>query len=183
MCAILKTMNTISKKLSEITPYEHNSRSHDDVQITRLANSIKDFGFNQPIVLDKSNVIIVGHGRYFAAKKLGLESVPCIVKENLNEEQIRAYRILDNKLQNDSTWELENLELELGLLEEGGFALEPWGLDTLLTNKIEEEIEAIDPSQLESQFRIEVICMSENHQQKIYERLKEEGLNCRLLTL
>lgn len=115
----------------KLIPYEFNNRRHDDTQVDRIANSIKEFGFNQPIVIDESNVVLVGHGRLFAAQKLGLEKVPTVQIKGLSEAQKKAYRILDNKLQNDSTWDFNNLELELGFLEDNGFELEPWGLDDL----------------------------------------------------
>lgn len=116
---------------TSILPYPQNNRTHPDQQIERIATSIKEYGFNQPIVIDEKNEILVGHGRFLAAQKLKLASVPVLKKTNLNETQKRAYRILDNKLQNDSAWEFENLEAELNFLEENDFDLEAWGLDSL----------------------------------------------------
>lgn len=124
-------MDIAELHISELIPYEFNSRNHSEEQINWIANSIKEFGFNQPIVIDKANTIIAGHGRYLAAKKLSLAKVPVVRKENLTELQIKAYRILDNKLQNDSTWAFNNLELDLGFLEDNGLNLADWGLDTL----------------------------------------------------
>ena len=118
-------------KIEKLIPYEFNNRNHNEQQVDRIANSIKEFGFNQPIVIDESNIILVGHGRHLAALKLGLKEVPILIKKDLSETQKKAYRILDNKLQNDSTWSFDNLELELGFLEDNGFELEPWGLDNL----------------------------------------------------
>lgn len=120
-----------NKPIAQIIPYEFNNRNHSEEQINRIANSIQQFGFNQPIVIDESNVVLVGHGRLHAAQKLGLKEVPVLIKGDLSETQKKAYRILDNKLQNDSTWSFDNLELELGFLEDNGFELEPWGLDDL----------------------------------------------------
>ena len=127
--------------ISELIPYEFNSRNHSEEQIDRIANSIKEFGFNQPILIDKANTIIVGHGRFLAAKKLSLAKVPVVRKENLTELQIKAYRILDNKLQNDSTWAFNNLELDLGFLEDNGINLADWGLDDLRDLFSEPELE------------------------------------------
>lgn len=131
------------KKISDLIPYEFNNRNHNEQQVDRIANSIKEFGFNQPIVIDESNIILVGHGRHLAALKLGLKEVPVLIKKDLSETQKKAYRILDNKLQNDSTWSFDNLELELGFLEDNGFELEPWGLDELrgLFDQEEPEVE------------------------------------------
>ena len=125
-------MEVKQEKVENLIPYGFNNRVHNDEQVDRIANSIREFGFNQPIVVDDSNIIIVGHGRFMAAKKLGLETVPVVRKSELTETQKKAYRILDNKLQNDSTWEFGNLEFELGRLEEMGFDLEAYGLEKLL---------------------------------------------------
>lgn len=118
-------------ELDQIIPYEFNNRTHPQQQIDRIANSISLFGFNQPIVVDESNTILVGHGRWAAAKKLGMVKAPVLLRAGLSEADKRAYRILDNKLQNDSSWDLNNLELELGFLEDNAFDLAEYGLDDL----------------------------------------------------
>ena len=108
-------MNIVNKKLTEIKPYEKNPRYNDEA-VTPVANSIKEFGFKVPIVIDKDGVIVAGHTRYKAAKKLKLEEVPVIVADDLNEEQIKAFRLADNKVGEIATWddgllaqELENI--------------------------------------------------------------------------
>ena len=127
----LDNKNSIQMQTSKIQPYEFNNRNHSAEQIELIAKSIKEFGFNQPIVIDETNTVLVGHGRLLAAQKLELKECPVVVLKDLSETQKKAYRILDNKLQNDSTWSFDNLELELGFLEDNDFALEPWGLDDL----------------------------------------------------
>lgn len=117
--------------IDKISPYSRNNRTHPQAQVDLIAKSIKEFGFNQPIVIDESNTVLVGHGRLLAAQKLKLKDVPCIQLPGLSEQHKSAYRILDNKLQNDSDWEFENLQVELNSLKESGFELEPWGLDAL----------------------------------------------------
>lgn len=144
-------MNVIPRRTDALIPYAFNNRTHPEQQVERIANSISQFGFNQPIVVDEANVVLVGHGRLLAAQKLGLGEVPTLKLEGLSEAKKRAYRILDNKLQNDSEWELDNLKLELSMLEEDGFELEPWGLESLLpedpvTEVVEDEFEAEDPT-------------------------------------
>lgn len=124
-------MEIIKAKTADLIPYGFNNRIHGEQQVDRIANSINQFGFNQPIVVDENNIILVGHGRFEAAKKLGLEQVPVLKKANLSETEKRAYRILDNKLQNDSSWNIESLELELSALEDADFNLESYGLDDL----------------------------------------------------
>ena len=126
-------MQIEQRAIDSLIPYEFNNRTHNEQQVDRIANSIQQFGFNQPIVVDEQNVILVGHGRLFAAKKLGIDNVPVLQRLGLTEVQKKAYRILDNKLQNDSTWDFNNVELELGFLEDNEFPLAEWGLDDLKT--------------------------------------------------
>lgn len=105
-------MKIIEKTLNSLIPYEWNNKIHDETQINRIANSIKEFWFTQPVVIDKNNIIIVWHGRVEGAKRLWLKTIPCIKAENLTDEQIKKYRILDNKL-NESDRDIDNLKLEL----------------------------------------------------------------------
>lgn len=117
-------MKIIEKSLNSLIPYEFNNKIHDETQINRIANSIKEFWFLQPVVIDKNNIIIVWHGRVEWAKKLWLDKVPCIQVEDLTDEQIKKYRILDNKL-NESEYDLANLKLELDSLPD----LNIWDLE------------------------------------------------------
>lgn len=143
------------RPIAQIHPFPKNPRAHSKEQITRIAKSIKEFGFNQPIVIDEESTVLVGHGRLEAAKSLKLKEIPVVQLMGLTEEQKRAYRILDNKLQNDSTWDFDTLQEELSLLESNGFELEPWGLDDLKSLFPEEEPEIeeddFDPSELDDQ--------------------------------
>ncbi len=109
--------NVVMLAPSELKDYERNAKKHTDKQITAVAESIKRFGFNVPIIVDAKRVIIAGHCRVAAAKQIGMPMVPCIVKANLGVKEIAAYRLLDNKL-NESIWDkaLEAEEVkELGL--------------------------------------------------------------------
>ena len=105
-------MNIIEKNLSDIKPYEKNPRKNDNA-VEYVANSIKEFGFKVPIVIDKNGIIVAGHTRYKASKKLGLEKVPCIIADDLTDEQIKAYRLADNKVSEKSEWDFDLLEDEL----------------------------------------------------------------------
>jgi DNA modification methylase len=105
-------MNIINKLLTEIKPYEKNPRKNDGA-VQYVAESIKEFGFKVPIVIDKDGVIVAGHTRYKAAKKLGLNEVPCIVADDLTEEQIKAFRLADNKVAEKAEWDFELLDSEL----------------------------------------------------------------------
>ena len=103
----------ISERLvQEIIPYENNPRNNDEA-VDKVAESIREFGFQQPIVIDKDGVVIVGHTRLKAAKKLGLETVPVVVAEDLNEEQAKAYRLADNKTNEFAEWDIDALDIEL----------------------------------------------------------------------
>lgn len=117
-------MQIENRPIGEIQPYGKNAKKHPDKQVVQVANSIKEFGFNQPIVVDKDNVIIVGHGRFLAAHFLGLKEVP-VLKINLDEEKAKAYRLADNKL-NESEWDMQLVvqelkELSLPILDLTGF--------------------------------------------------------------
>lgn len=121
-------MDIVSLKLSELHPYENNPRQNDDA-VDAVAASIKEFGFKVPIVVDKNNVIVAGHTRYKAAKKLKLKTVPCVVADDLSEEQVNAFRLADNKTGELALWDEEKLAKELESIanidmEQFGFALE-----------------------------------------------------------
>lgn len=104
-------------KIDQLTPYDHNPRQNDGA-VDAVAASIKNFGFKVPIVIDADRVIVAGHTRFKAAKKLGLESVPCIVADDLTEEQIRAFRLADNKVGELAGWDFDLLNMELAGIEE-----------------------------------------------------------------
>ncbi|MGM9908888.1 MAG: DNA modification methylase [Limosilactobacillus vaginalis] len=105
-------MQIQSMKIDEVKPYPNNPRNNDD-GVEAVANSIKEFGWQQPIVVDKDNVIIVGHTRYKAAKKLGIDKVPVVVANNLSPEQVKAYRLADNKTGELTDWDMGLLDDEL----------------------------------------------------------------------
>lgn len=105
-------MNIVELSINEIKPYEKNPRKNDK-SVDKVANSIKEFGFQNPIILDKDKVIVCGHTRYKASKKLGLSKVPCVIADDLTEEQIKAYRLADNKVGEDSLRDMDLLNEEL----------------------------------------------------------------------
>lgn len=105
-------MEIINKKIDDLKPYENNPRFNDDA-VKYVANSIKEFGFKVPIVVDKNNVIVAGHTRYKASKQLGLKEVPCIIADDLTDEQLKAFRLADNKVGEKSEWNYELLSDEL----------------------------------------------------------------------
>lgn len=125
-------------KITDLKPYEKNPRMNDNA-VPYVANSIKEFGFKVPIIIDKKNVIVAGHTRYKAAQQLGLETVPCIIADDLTPKQIKAFRLADNKTAEKAEWEAEFLSDELKELldvDMGAFGFE----DVL--DDLEEELEA-----------------------------------------
>lgn len=105
-------MDIVSKDINDIKPYGKNPRKNNEA-VTYVANSIREFGFNVPIIIDSNGVIVAGHTRYKSAKKLGLKEVPCIIADDLTDEQIKAFRLADNKVSEKSEWDFELLDVEL----------------------------------------------------------------------
>lgn len=109
-------MDIIQIRLDDLIPYENNPRNNDEA-VSYVAESIKEFGFKVPIIIDKDNVIVAGHTRYKASKKLGIKEVPCLIADDLTPEQIKAFRLADNKVSEIATWDFEKLELEMSELD------------------------------------------------------------------
>ena len=105
-------MNIQQIPINDLKPYPQNAKKHPAEQVEHIANSIREFGFQQPIVVDKDNVVVIGHGRLLAAKKLNMDSVPCVRADDLTDEQIKALRLADNKT-NESEWDFDLLDMEL----------------------------------------------------------------------
>lgn len=106
----------IEKDINELVPYENNARINDKA-VDIVANSIKEFGFRNPCIIDKNNVLVAGHTRVLACKKLGITKVPCIVADDLTEEQIKAFRIADNSSAQVAEWDMEKLMKELDSID------------------------------------------------------------------
>src|SRR5690554_2237019 len=126
--------------VADLVPYARNSRTHSPQQVDKIAASIKEFGFLNPIIIDGDNGIIAGHGRVLAAQKLGMETVPVIEASHLTDAQRRAYIIADNRLALDAGWDEEMLRIEFAELEELGFDLDLTGFSL-------DEIEALEPEE------------------------------------
>lgn len=131
--------------IEKLLPYARNSRTHSDEQVAQIAASIKEFGFTNPILIDKDGIIIAGHGRVMGARKLNMDQVPCIRLSHLTENQKRAYVIADNKLALNAGWDDEMLKLEMQFLKDESFDLDLLGFS-------DDEINAfLEPEQLEPQ--------------------------------
>ena len=119
-------MKVILKNIKELVPYEKNPRKNDEA-VKYVKQSIKEFGFKVPMVIDTENVIVAGHTRYKAAKQLKIKEVPCIIADDLTEEQIKAYRLADNKVSEFAEWDFELLNFELEELS--NFEMQDFGFD------------------------------------------------------
>lgn len=141
-------------EIEKLIPYKNNARTHSDEQIEKIAKSMKEFGFINPILVDGNLNVIAGHGRILGAKKLGMKEVPCLFIENLTEEQKRAYIIADNRLAEDAGWDKELLKIELEDLKNmnfditlTGFELEDFDFSMDETEVIEDEFDETVPEE------------------------------------
>lgn len=138
-------MNIVELNIHDLVPYENNPRNNIEA-VEYVANSIEKFGFKVPIVVDTNNVIVAGHTRYMASKKLGLETVPCIVADDLTEEQIKAFRLADNKVSEIATWDDELLAIELSDIVDidmGDFGFLDIELDDIIEIEEDEGVEEV----------------------------------------
>jgi site-specific DNA-methyltransferase (adenine-specific) len=131
-------MNITNIPLKNLKPYENNPRKNDDA-VKYVAESIKEFGFKVPIVIDKNNVIVAGHTRYKAAKKLKMSEVPCIIADDLTDEQIKAFRLADNKVAEKAEWDFDLLNAELDDIID--LDMELFGFEDALQDDAEEAVE------------------------------------------
>jgi hypothetical protein len=125
--AQLKQIETVV--IEKLIPYVNNAKKHSDDQVTRIASSIREFGFVNPVLIDKDYNIIAGHGRVMAAKKLGWDEVPCLFVEGLTEAQRKAYILADNRLGELAEWDMNLVGLELGELSEMDFDIDLTGFE------------------------------------------------------
>lgn len=132
-------MQIIYKKIEDLKPYPNNPRFNDEA-VEYVANSIKEFGFKVPMIIDKNNEIVAGHTRYKASLELGLKEVPCIIADDLSEEQIKAFRLADNKVSEKAQWNFDLLEEELN--------------DILNIDMSEFDFDGIDPNALDTDFEL-----------------------------
>lgn len=136
----MKKLNIVYKKVNELVPYKNNPRINDEA-VKYVANSIKEFGFKVPIVIDKDNVIVAGHTRLKACKQLGIDEVPCIIADDLTDEQIKAYRLADNKVSERAQWDFDLLDNELNDILDIDMSQFDFNLEDM---ELEEEKEVVE---------------------------------------
>jgi ParB-like chromosome segregation protein Spo0J len=173
-------MNIQQLKLTELHPYERNPRKND-AAVGPVAESIKQYGFLVPLVITAEHEIIAGHTRYKAAKKLKLKTVPCVVADDLTPEQIKAFRLVDNKTAEFAEWDAELLPLELADIAAD---LSAFGFDLAVDDEPEdapggEKKEA--SFNYQEQYGVIVMCESEAHQEEVYEALVGMGYDCKVV--
>jgi len=175
--------------LKDVVPYARNPRKNQH-STDKVAASIKEFGFRQPIVVDSEMVIVAGHTRYYAAKKLKLKTVPVHIASDLSPVKAKAYRIADNRTHEEAEWDEELLGLELGELKEMNFGdLTLTGFDTkeieqYLHLEPSDEIDEQDDEpedNYKEQYGVIVVCDSEEQQEEVYAKLAEQGYNCKVV--
>ena len=171
-------MEITNKRIADIIPYAANAKKHDKRQINNVAESIKQYGFVQPIVIDRDGVIVIGHCRALAAKKLGMKEVPCVCVDDLTPEQVNALRIVDNK-SNENDWDYDLLADELADLDLSDFDFDfGVSLDEDDTETKEREEIALNES-----VSVVVECSDDEEAEAIFEKLSEEGYKCHISTL
>lgn len=173
-------MKIVYKQLDELQAYENNPRDNDNA-VAAVAASIDKFGWKQPIVVDAAGVIIAGHTRAKAAAQLGLQAVPCVVADDLTEDEIRAYRLADNKTAELAGWDVDKLEAELEKLSEMDMAAFGFEQDEDEEDAPKERDDLSD--KVGAIYEIIVECADEYEQEEVFSRLSGEGLQCRVLTL
>ena len=175
-------LKIIYKSVDELTPYANNPRNNE-IAVEPVAKSIKEFGFKVPIIIDKDGEIVAGHTRLKAAKELELEEVPCIIADDLTPEQIKAFRLADNKVSELADWDFELLESELEMLEisELDFDMSEFGFENEISN--EQEKLNTEYQELDDKTIIAIEFETEVELENAFEKLSEEGYNCKILTL
>ena len=181
--------------INELKPYKNNARTHNEKQIEKIANSIQEFGFINPVLIDSDYVIIAGHGRVKGAEKLGMVEVPCLFVEDLTEEQKRAYIIADNKLALDAGWDYDLLKIELEELDDLDFDISLTGFDDFdfddagfFSMDEIDEIDGYNSAEDEREYftktftfptekKKQIICYLKKHQNEIVEQIIKESEN------
>lgn len=169
-------METIKICLEDIKPHKNNPRKNDKA-VDAVVESIKQCGYIAPIIVDEDNVILAGHTRYKALKRLGYTDTEVVIKRGLTEEQKRKYRLLDNKTSELAEWDFDMLADELDGLDFDGLDLD-WGLSEPTKNSIEHKETAFNET-----ISVVVNCESDEQAEELFTKLSEEGYECHISTL
>ena len=159
----------VRKSLDELIPYENNPRNNDEA-VPYVAASMRDFGCKVPLVIDKDGVIVAGHTRYKAARSLGWTHVPCIVADDLSDEQVKAFRLADNKVAEVAEWDDEMLSVELDDII--GIDMEAYGFDMDDEEGLPAELDDVEEKEIEL-INVKMEFKSRNEWNKVEERLRQ----------
>lgn len=167
--------------LTLLKPYERNAKIHGEAQIEKLMDSINEFGFLSPCLIERDTFnIIAGHGRVEAAKRLGMEKVPCVFVEDITEAQRRAYILADNRLTELGEWDMDMVNFELGELDDMGFDVSLTGFQLNVDDYEATERESVA---FHDSLSVVVSCETEEDAEMIYNELTDRGYKCRISTL
>lgn len=174
-------LKIVYRKINDLTPYDNNPRLND-AAVDAVAKSIEEFGFKVPIVIDKDGVIVAGHTRLKAAKQLAIDEVPCIIADDLSDEELKAFRLADNKVSELAEWDFDKLDAELADID---FDMSDFGFDF---NTIDEENDKFDDADTEyhdinDKTIIAIEFDTEQELESAFQKLNDEGYNCQILTL
>ena len=175
-------LQIVYKDINDLQMYENNPRKNSDA-VQYVANSIQQFGFKVPIIIDKNNMIVCGHTRYKAARRLKMAKVPCIMADDLDEDQIRAFRLADNKVAEMATWDYDRLEQEFMLIDPLEFDIADFGFFPNYEPDEDEEEEDdgdADMTSSEKSYTLIIDCESKAEQKDTYERLAKMGIMARM---
>jgi ParB-like chromosome segregation protein Spo0J len=175
-------MQIINKRVEELRAYDKNPRRNDDA-VEYVANSIREFGFKVPVVIDEHDTIVCGHTRVKAAVKLGMGEVPCIVADDLTPEQIKAFRLADNKVGELAMWDWDLLSDEMEELDELGIDMSDFGFLSIDDDEEPQEAPQDLSDEVKEVYEVIIECGSELEQESVYYKLTQEGYKCRVLTL
>ena len=171
-------MEIIYKSLKDLKPYKNNAKKHSGKQIEMLTNSIKQFGFKSVVLIDRNNTVVAGHGRCLAAKKAGLKEIPCVYIDDLTEEQIKAFRLADNKTA-ESEWDYDLLDAEINDLLESEIDMSEFGFDIELSDEeLEEQIQKEVNFKINEKHLVIVTCTSAAETIKLQKEFEHRGYKC-----
>ena len=190
-------MNIVEIPVNQLKPYEKNARFNENA-IPKVAESIKQFGFKNPIIVDKNMVVIAGHSRLESAKLLNLKKVPCIIADDLTEDQVKAFRLVDNRTSEFASWnyellqkEMEELDNDLSEFEFPDITYEDMLSAEELESMLEDSISATEygkdsdnetdtlPVERKDEYKVEITCKNETEQESLYYELVKRGLKVR----
>lgn len=174
----MSDLNIIYKDIKDLKPYKKNAKKHPKEQVERIAESIKEFGFTQPVIIGKDNSVVAGHGRVLGARKVGLKKVPTVCLEDLTEEQIKAYRLVDNKL-NESEWDYSLLDEELENLTKD-IDMDLFGFDMNMSDDDLEKALKEVKFKVKEKHLVIVACKTEEETKTLQDKLKKKGYDCRV---